>query len=105
MALSNIAREPRREIIEQAFGTLLFGGVAWLVYWLSGWVFGPSWYDATSKLGYAAERAFTIFLMTFGAFLFSLLLIAVVFLAHYLGEGVCGLLTAAGFDPRPKQRY
>lgn len=105
MALSNIFREPRREIIEQFFGMALVGGIISAVYWLSGWCFGPDWYDATSTAGYIGERFLTMLIIGGGTFLAIIATIGAWYLAHAAGELICELMAAAGFDPRPRQRY
>lgn len=95
MALSNIANEPRREIIEQVAGVAVFiiyvGGTYALVKWLG-----------------ATNTEDVIFGTLLGLVAIPLLLIVLFLLSlalHWLGEGVCALLAKAGADPRPTQRY
>lgn len=104
MALSNIFREPRREIIEQAAGTLVVGGWVVIAWHISG-IFGriPRFYD--SGIAEFFERIFLSVLISFGAFLGISILIGGVLLAHLIGESICGFLARAGADPRPRQRY
>ena len=103
MALSNIGREPRREITESAVGalaTIMWLGVAFLIakhfdpYYVNGPKdYGPSW-------------AFTISFCTFAiATVGTLLLFVVLFITHTLGEEICDWLKALRIDPRPRNRY
>ena len=93
MALSNIFREPRREITEQVIGVIAVAIFLWGDYVFASWmphdghVWPPIWA---------------------GMLLWPLCLaIGLVGLSglHLVGEGVCALMARAGFDPRPKRRY
>ena len=103
MALSNIGREPRREIIESLAGILAV--VAWVVVsFLVARHFDP--YYAPAKDDYSPPWWVTVSFFTFMAsILIPLASIVFLYLTHEVGEMVCGWMTALGFDPRPKQRY
>lgn len=96
MALSNIFREPRREITESVIGVLAlvpFCGLDWLVAkealggWKNGW-----------------EMVGSLVFATIVIFLAALALAAVLAITHEIGEWVCDRMRNAGFDPRPKDR-
>lgn len=91
MALSNIFREPRREIIEQAAGAALF--VVWIgtAHWLVRLLGATSTVDL---VGGTVVMSMAL-----------VLLIPLVFMIHAAGEFVCGALARMGVDPRPRQRY
>lgn len=91
MALSNLQNEPRRELIEQVTGlatvAAIIGGGYGLVRWLGAVhpidvVFGT--------LFCSAGLVLAIGFLTYGV--------------HAIGEGVCGFMRGAGFDPRPRDR-
>lgn len=113
MALSNIGREPRREITEQAFGLLfMLAYVGWITFsvYLATVLYHPL-YCPTSKPCTNAEAVFHYwsdpgdFFITLGLSLGIWLLYPFLLLMHAFGEMVYGWMTALGFDPRPKQRY
>lgn len=97
MALSNIFREPRRELTEQAFGVVAVGGaigcdmgVASLLLRL---VTGKFTADIPN-FGMAMVVAFFVM----GGLYFLLDLV------HEIGEAVCGAMARNGLDPRPRNR-
>lgn len=95
MALSNLRREPRREIIEQIVGVTLFVGVMTVDYAFVSWL-GPQT-KGDLILGMIGVP------LVGGALGF----IAIMFLTHgihLIGEFGCAILAAVGADPRPKQR-
>lgn len=96
MALSNILREPRREIIESVVGIAAFLVCVWLDSFFARWfheVTGGDHGGCPVPLGYL-----------FGL-LAAVLLVICVFATHALGETVCGFLANRGMEIRPKQRY
>lgn len=113
MALSNIKREPRREITEQVAGLLfILAFVGWVAFsaHLSTILYHPLYcptYEACTK----AEAVFRYwadpgcFLITFGLSICPLLLYPFLLLMHAMGEMVCEWMTELGFDPRPRNRY
>lgn len=98
MALSNIVREPRRELVEQAFGLvavigLLVGDLIvalGLCLLFDGTIYAP-WQDIVLSMVFAVP------IIAAGVFLVGLM--------HRLGEEVCDFLADRGFDPRPTQRW
>jgi hypothetical protein len=95
MALSNMGKEPRREIIEQVFGVVFVVGYLVGDYHLARWFYAPKsfWVDPGDLM-----------LMVCGLFLIPGFYFFLQF-THVAGELVCGWLQAAGIDPRPTQRY
>jgi len=98
MALSNIFREPRREITETIVGTVVVAAVLVPDYYFAQWfqlVRGP---DNPCPWPMA---------MIIGLFLF-LLLFAIVIIGpigiHAIGEGICNSLERRGVHLRPRQR-
>ena len=101
MALSNIFREPKRELIEQWYGFVAFVvfAVGLVICDLAivalnmeiGWV-RPfwDWKDIEAGQIFAIPGLFIV------AFF--------VYLIHDLGEAVCNGMQARGRDPRPKNR-
>lgn len=93
MALSNIGREPRREITEQIAGTLALALYVVAAYLVVTEIFGAT--RTVDKI--------------FGTFFFGLVMLVVIpgliFSTHAIGEVVCDWLKAARIDPRPRQRY
>lgn len=113
MALSNIGREPRREIIEQVAGLFfILAYVGWAVFsvHLSTLIYDPShcipYTDGSCRrwrTGYWTDPG--DFCITIGLIITPLLIYPFLLLMHALGEMICGWMTALGLDPRPKQRY
>lgn len=116
MALSNIGREPCREIIEQVAGLLfILAWVGWTVYsvHLSTLIYMPSHcldytdttYTVCSKLktGYWIDPS--PLLITIGLSLAPFLVYPFLLLMHAIGEFVCEWMSALGIDPRPHNRY
>jgi hypothetical protein len=114
VALSNIGREPRREIIEQVAGlAFMLAYVGWVIVavHLSSILYHPLYCpvgmrpctDAQAVWRYWADPG--DFFITLGLSLGIWLLYPFLLLMHAFGEMVCGWLTALGADPRPKQRY
>lgn len=96
MALSNLRKEPRREITEHVLGLVVGGGVLWLDYFVCS--------HAETK--YTADFVFIMFILPIFALL-VLFLVGMVLgpLVHLVGELVCDGLAKLGLDPRPKDRY
>lgn len=97
MALSNIFREPRREITESALG---IGALAIVLYpdyrfaiWLQAQTIDPHGnFGCPWPLGMIVGF---ICLFFFGLVLFT---------THSIGEGICNFLARHGAELRPKQR-
>lgn len=96
MALSNIGKEPRREIIESLLGILTFGGI------IAGFVFWEIWLRSLPWPGNSPPPPTigSIMLLIGLSILYGLLQ-----LTHFIGEVVCDWFADQGLDPRPKQRY
>lgn len=116
MALSNIGREPRREIIEQVAGMLfILAWAGWAVYsvHLSTLIYMPSrcldYTDTTYTVCSRLKTGYWLdpgpFFITIGLSLAPFTLYPFLLLMHAFGEMVCGWMRALGLDPRPKQRY
>jgi len=109
MALSNIWREPRREITESVIGIVAFAAFGWPICLGASWfakVSGPA--DAANS-NHAPPYFFRFIVGLIGCFL---ALVAVYFvlklflhITHLIGEAVCGILARFGMEPRPKDRY
>lgn len=98
MALSNIFREPRRELIEQAFG--LIGLLGIIVIWLLLTAVMCRLVDGTIHVPireFCAAAGLAIPIM--------LLIVLAAIAVHAMGEAICGAMAQRGHDPRPKNRY
>lgn len=95
MALSNIRREPRREITEQVVGIVVFVGYMAMVYGIV---------DALHPKDTGDWIFFTFIISVLLPAIFGLLFM-LIHLIHGVGDIVCNLLGNIGLDPRPKQRY
>lgn len=99
MALSNIKREPRREITEQVVGILTLCFVGWFI-----WSVPPKLFPVMNTLD-APDRVLAVFLSAFVTVFGIFLLVGLVYFMHFIGEVVCGLLADMGLEVRPKRRY
>ena len=100
MALSNIFREPRREITESAVGLTIVGGVAYADY-----RFGVWFEHATTGLGsLACPCALGMLIGPLGAVLAALMSFLILVATHELGDAICNILARRGLELRPKQR-
>lgn len=97
MALSNIFREPRREITESVLGIAPLAVWLYVDYHLSVAI------EAAVGPGNLPWQA-AMFLLTLGlgASLFFLTLLALA--THALGETICNALARRGLELRPKNR-
>lgn len=98
MALTNIIREPRREITESAAGIMLFAGLIWLDYGLAKFMDIPA--PSQSK----ADHYFILFVGMFAGAAIIAVTIGLLFLTHAIGEGICNSLARHGLELRPKNR-
>lgn len=98
MALSNIFREPRREITESVVGVGACGAFIGIdiifAYWFANQVYSHG--DS-----YAADVAVGFFVGLLLAFAMAM---GAVF-THWIGEEICETVKDRGLDPRPKRRY
>lgn len=101
MALSNIFREPRREITESVVGLV---AVALPVY--GDFLFAKWFQEATTPSNgpgcpWPIGMALGI-LIVIGTALF---VTAAVYLTHAIGDSICNVLQRRGLHLRPRQRY
>ncbi len=96
MALSNIFREPRREITESVVGIAAIGLALAPSYWVAGWL---SQMDQTIPMPVAILFGFILVGMAY--------LVVAIFLAitHGVGDAICDTLDRRGIRLRPRQRY
>lgn len=97
MALSNIFREPRREITESVIGIAAFGGFLFFDSYFARW-----FHDVTGSVNPHNACPIPIGYVV-GIFAFVLLLL-IVFLTHLLGEGLCDFMANRGLELRPRNR-
>lgn len=102
MALSNIFREPRREITESAVGTVLAGGLIYadyaFGYWLSNYAGCYSSNDGICRheIPWGLGMLIGLFCMiVLGLF---------IFLTHEIGDAICNALQRQGIHLRPRNR-
>lgn len=101
MALSNITREPRREITESLAGIVLFFGLAYLVWFLGGCL-----RDSICSDGKCSEADFVGFhiLGAFAVCIIAAVSVGLLYLTHSIGESICETLADHGLELRPKRR-
>lgn len=95
MALSNIVREPRREITESAIGI-----GALFIFLYADYHFALWFYTTT---GGGNQGCPWLIGMVLGCVL-TVILVAFLFMTHWIGEGICGFLARLGVELRPKDR-
>ncbi len=101
MALSNIGREPRREITESLVGIVVMVGGLWVDYRIASY-FDP--YHVTGP-GLPPWWLQIVVLMIFIGIVVPMFTMLFLFLTHAVGEVACDILDEFRIDPRPKQRY
>lgn len=94
MALSNIFKEPRREITESAVGLGVFG------------VFMYGDYHVALRMNPAngGELALAMFVTTLGIVASIGVIVLVLMGTHAAGDGICNWLARRGLELRPKNR-
>jgi hypothetical protein len=100
MALSNVFREPRREITEQLVGTIIVGAFSLVDYKFAAWSL-IGYVPRGDEAPYGVMFAFAMFV---GA-LICPLAFALLTIVHFVGDKVCGWLDQRGLRLRPKERY
>lgn len=98
MALSNIFREPRREITESVVGLALVGVFAWCDYRFACWLQDYTGLDSAGF--HNIPWGFGMFVGVAGA----IVIVFLVFATHALGEGICNSLQRGGIHLRPRNR-
>lgn len=101
MALSNMLREPRREITETVVGLLTIIATVTPLGWLDWRV--SAWATASSP----PNEAFIdfVFWLVLIVPVSSVAAFGVLILIHAVGEGVCNAFQLHGIDLRPRRRY
>lgn len=103
MALSNIFREPRRELTETGIGTAVFAvgaiPVAFLDHWVAMNVIQPS-PGQTDLPIIVAAHVLAMLLCIMGAVAVAGLAVFI----HFIGEEICDALQTAGIHLRPRKR-
>lgn len=110
MALSNIRREPRREITESLVGIGLVSipALAWVL--ASLWAAGATWNPNHMEAGhldvapYPAWVVFWLFWTLAGGFVAYYVGWLVLVITHGIGEGACNALASHGIELRPRNR-
>lgn len=107
MALSNILREPRREITETALGIIVIGIIVYPDYKFACWL-----HKACGNMAYANREVLPVPIgMIIGPVLLVLILMVligtlmVLIGIHNIGEGVADSLARHGVQVRPRKRY
>lgn len=101
MALSNIFREPRREITESVVGiaavAFVLGGFAWLDYSIAV----ASWaQNGSHPNDFGDYLVGATFLLILGGIALGILTV----MTHAIGEGICNSLARRGLELRPTRR-
>jgi hypothetical protein len=100
MALSNIRKEPQREITESLLGIVALAGVLWLDYLGSLWFYtytgGDKYRGCPWEIG--------IFILPLTLALLFFLGMGILYGTHALGEILCEALAARGLELRPKRK-
>ncbi len=99
MALSNIFREPRREITESAVGLGIFGVYAYGIYHAARW-----FNDITGGSHHGMPIALAMLLTFFASILACMLFFLIIVATHALGDGICNALQKQGIHLRPRNR-
>jgi hypothetical protein len=91
MALSNVFREPRRELTETLIGILITSLFIGVDYLLALWV----------RHHHGLNKSDSVVTATLLLFILVLLIVA----SHWIGEWTCNRLRDAGLELRPRNRY
>lgn len=97
MALSNIFREPRREIIESAIGLSIIAGLIIADYEVSLSV-------ASEGKDHIADLVVGMIIFPIGLALLLLIGWVILRVTHFIGEEICDSLEDAGVRLRPRDR-
>jgi uncharacterized membrane protein (DUF485 family) len=98
MALSNMLREPRRELTEQAVGMVVLALALVPDYYAAVWLQAHD----TSKdfVPVAIWMIAAALIVGVGVFVLGL----VMYVIHQMGEGICDALARRGLELRPRER-
>lgn len=97
MALSNIWREPRRELTESVVGVGVMGAFFYGDYWLAVWLNSQD-----------PKHAGILCWMLVGAGILALAVLiagSLILFTHFIGEEICNSLAKRGIELRPQRRY
>lgn len=97
MALSNIFREPQREITESLIGIALFGVAMAADYAFADWFVVAAGAPPPRFAGIALGIVIGVFLTFAG--------IALLFITHFIGEAICNAIQRNGIHLRPRDRH
>lgn len=98
MALTNMLREPKRELIEQGYGLIAVGCFVAVDFALAAAV--ARLVDGTVHVP-VSEFLCCAFISLFVIAAAVVLLLIV----HSVGEAICNAMARHGNDPRPRDRY
>ncbi len=93
MALTNILREPRREITEIAVGAGTVCAFLVPIYLFGRWM---------EQFSNRDGEPCPLFLGMFAGFLVIVVVVVILFLVHAIGEAICNNLQRNGIDLRPR---
>lgn len=96
MALSNIVREPRREITESALGLGVFVIFLYADYHFAMWFRVVTADPGGGGCPWPLGMIIGVILMAFS--------VLILLVTHTMGEGICNFLAKHGRELRPKQR-
>lgn len=98
MALSNILREPRREITESLVGIVIIGALLGGDYYLARWEehLGGYYSDGSAWGPWGVWMFMNIPIV--------MILGAMVVFTHFIGDVACDAMEKRGVDLRPRQR-
>lgn len=96
MALSNIFREPRREITESVVGLTIAGGLLWADCRFARWLQNVWPYTTPDAPPLIVGMIFGLVGVMVAMMFFAL--------THALGDGICNVLQTRGIHLRPRQR-
>ncbi len=95
MALSNMRREPQREITESVIGLVIFGGAIGVDYYAARCIF-----DMDTTIDVVMGM---IMVPVFAIAAFSIIML-LLFFTHIIGDEVCNVLQKRGIHLRPRNR-
>lgn len=107
MALSNIFREPCREITESVVGiavtVAIVGGFGWADYEFARWLRDAAG-CAYMRAGACVHNNVPIVLGMLGGLLAAVLAVIALYATHAIGDEICNALQARGIHLRPRNR-
>lgn len=107
MALSNIGREPRREITESLVGLVSIPASAWVL--VSLWLAGATWNPYHTEAGHLDAVPYPLWVTAWlcltlvGGVLAFCIGRLFLMMTHGIGEGACNALASHGIELRPRR--